>query len=99
MNQRSPNVVVRDWQGREVEGPESPHKKILVWVVDPHPSSDYTECWVRGWQDMQAVAADALEQHLERYDAVELLENPFELKVRLVETTVADYQDVERSDE
>jgi len=87
--------MTRDWEGREITGEEERDKVILVWEIDPHlTNSDYTTAWIRGWQDMLDHIGNNMVYFLERFSEDELKNDGVHLTIRLVRTTVGEYEDL-----
>ena len=83
---------MKDWQGREVMGDETPDTKILVWQVEPHLTQNGYVAWFRGWQDMLNHVATNLDMYLEQFDVDELLSG-VSLDIRLIRISLGEYEE------
>jgi hypothetical protein len=76
-----------DADGRPVPDGETGDTVITVWVIEPHPSSDYDEIWVRDYHAAYRAAAGVVESRMDSIGEDEVIA----IKIRRKRTTLREY--------
>lgn len=79
---------MKDYQGHEIVGEESPDKAIKVWCIEPHQDDEYDYCIVRDYYKAIKIAQSTVAWLMDMCDDDETIE----VKIWVKTMPLGDYQ-------